>query len=58
LPFSLGGGTYTFSGQTYKEKLEFGSRGLIQELVGKEQVFTAKLDGEQWFHEGNPHQRF
>jgi len=46
------GGTYEFDGKTYIERLEFGSEALLLELVGREQVFTAKLDGEEWYHTG------
>ena len=52
LPMVIGGGTYTFDGSTYREFYEFGSRGLPKKLVGKEQVFTADLDGEVWTHSG------
>jgi hypothetical protein len=51
-PLLLGGGTYSFDGKTYKEKYEFGGPGLPAELVGKEQTFTAKLDGDEWTHSG------
>jgi hypothetical protein len=51
-PLLVGGGTYTFDGKTYKEKYEFGGPGLPAELVGKEQVFTAELDGDKWTHSG------
>ena len=51
-PLLLGGGTYTFDGKTYKEKYEFGGPGLPAELVGKEQTFTAELEGDQWTHAG------
>jgi hypothetical protein len=51
-PLLMGGGTYTFDGKTYKEKYEFGGPGLPAELVGKEQTFTAELDGDMWTHTG------
>jgi hypothetical protein len=51
-PLLLGGGTYTFDGNTYKEKYEFGGPGLPAELVGKEQTFTAELEGDGWIHSG------
>jgi hypothetical protein len=51
-PLLMGGGTYTFDGKTYKEKYEFGGPGLPAELVGKEQTFTAELDGDTWMHTG------
>ena len=51
-PLILGGGTYTFNGKTYREKCEFGGPGLPAELVGKEQTFTAEIDGDKWMHTG------
>jgi hypothetical protein len=51
-PLLLGGGTYTFDENTYKEKYEFGGPGLPAELVGKEQTFTVELDGDNWTHSG------
>jgi hypothetical protein len=51
-PLLMGGGTYTFDGKTYKEKYEFGGPGLPAELVGKEQIFAAELDGDKWTHSG------
>jgi hypothetical protein len=51
-PLLMGGGTYTFDGKNYKEKYEFGGPGLPAELVGKEQTFTAELEGDKWTHSG------
>ena len=45
------GGTYSLSGSTYTEKPEFAFEGM-EEFVGKEQKFTAKLDGDKWIHSG------
>jgi hypothetical protein len=45
------GGTYSLSGSTYIEKPEFAFEGM-GEFVGKEQKFTAKLDGDKWIHSG------
>jgi hypothetical protein len=47
LPLLMGGGTYTFDGITYRERVEFGSSGSPQELIGKEQVFTPRFAGDQ-----------
>jgi hypothetical protein len=52
LPLRLAGGTYHFDGKTYTESILFGSAGLPQELVGKDQVFTAETDGYRWYHSG------
>ena len=46
------GGTYEFDGRTYIERLEFGSEALLLELVGRDQVFTANLESDEWYHEG------
>jgi hypothetical protein len=51
-PLLLAGGTYTFDGKIYKEKVEFGGPGLPAELVGKEQTFTVELEGDKWTHSG------
>ena len=51
-PLLLGGGTYTYDGKTYRENCEFGGPGLPVELVGKEQSFTAELEGDKWTHSG------
>jgi hypothetical protein len=45
------GGTYSLSGSTYIEKPEFAFEGM-EEFVGKEQKFTAKLEGDKWIHSG------
>jgi hypothetical protein len=49
---SVGGGTYEFDGIVYIETLQFGSEGLPADLIGQEQVFKARLDGDRWLHEG------
>ena len=49
---AMGGGTYEFDGKVYIEKLEFGDELIAWELVGREQVFVARLDKGQWHHEG------
>jgi hypothetical protein len=51
-PLLVCGGTYTADGNTYKENCEFGGPGLPADLVGKEQVFTAEIDGDKWMHSG------
>lgn len=47
-PFVVGGGTYTFDGKVYKETFEFGSRGIPQQLLGKEQSLKVDLAGGEW----------
>jgi len=51
-PMVVGGGTYTFDGKNYKENYEFGGPGVPAQLIGKEQTFTAVLDGDNWTHAG------
>jgi hypothetical protein len=46
------GGTYEFDGRTYIERLEFGSEAILLELIGRDQIFTAKLEDDEWHHEG------
>ena len=46
------GGAYEFDGRTYIERLDFGSEALLLELIGRDQVFTAKLEGDEWYHTG------
>jgi hypothetical protein len=49
---AVGGGTYEFDGRVYIERLEFGTAGLPEGLVGEEQFFTANLSGDEWVHWG------
>lgn len=46
------GGTYEFDGHTYIERLDFGSEAFLLDLIGRDQVFAAKLEGDEWYHEG------
>ena len=46
------GGKYYFDGTTYIERPDFGSEPFLLDLVGKDQVFTARLDGDKWYHSG------
>jgi hypothetical protein len=50
----VGGGTNSFDGKTYKDVPQFGSPppGGPLELVGKEQVYSATLMGDEWIQEG------
>jgi len=48
---SLAGGSYTFRGDDYVEKIEFGSAD-VEPLFGKDQKFKARIEGDQWFHSG------
>jgi hypothetical protein len=51
-PMVVGGGTYSFDGKTYKENYEFGGPGVPAQLIGKEQTFSAELNGDTWRHAG------
>ena len=51
-PLALGGGTWKSDGKTYRETPDFGSPGIPQELIGKEQVFDVNIDGDVWLLTG------
>jgi hypothetical protein len=46
------GGTYTLKGDSYKEMVRYVHGDFLKELVGKEQPFTYKLEGNRWYHTG------
>jgi hypothetical protein len=52
MPLLMGGGTYRCDGHDYVETVMFGSPGIQQELIGKDQVFTATFKGDLWYHQG------
>lgn len=45
------GGTYSLEGNVYKELIQFGA-GNLAKMVGQEQVFEAKFEGDNWQHSG------
>lgn len=45
------GGTYKLEGDSYVETVEFAFGGM-EAYVGKQQKFTAKLEGDKWTHSG------
>jgi hypothetical protein len=45
------GGTYKHKGDSYTETIEFAFEGM-EAYLGKEQKFTAKVDGDKWTHSG------
>ena len=45
-PLYTGGGTYMLNGRSYTEHMDFASDVIATGLVGKEQQFTVKLDGD------------
>lgn len=47
-----GGGSYVFDGTRYDETPEYGLGEGIQPLLGKRQSFTARIEGNRWYHGG------
>jgi hypothetical protein len=45
-PLFTGGGSYTLTGESYTEHMDFMDGKGAEALVGKDQVFTLKIDGE------------
>ena len=45
-PLYTGGGTYTLDGNSYTEHVDFMSEEISAGIVGKDQPFTVKLDGD------------
>ena len=43
---------YTLKGDQYVETPEYGLGNVLPALKGKPQVFTWKLDGNKWHHNG------
>jgi hypothetical protein len=48
---ALGGGCAT-KGNEYIETPEYGIGAVLEQLKGKPQVFTWKIDGDKWHHNG------
>jgi hypothetical protein len=46
-----GGGPYSLQGSAYKETVDH-AMGSLANLLGKEQSFTLKMDGDRWTHSG------
>ena len=46
-----GGGTYTLNGSSYTEHVDFGEK-ISPGIVGKDQQFTVKLDGDTFVQTG------
>jgi len=52
-PLYTGGGTYTLNGSSYTEHMDFASDEISgASLVGKDQKFTAKVDGDTFTQSG------
>lgn len=48
----MGGGTYSWNGNTYRENLQYGLGADVKGLVGKPQIFTGKVTETRWNHSG------
>jgi hypothetical protein len=48
----VGGGRYSLRDGAYKETVEFAMGRTLPELLGKEQSFSLKLEGDRWTHSG------
>jgi hypothetical protein len=46
------GGSYTLKGHDYVELPEYGLGEVLDQLKGKPQQFTWKIEGNKWYHNG------
>jgi hypothetical protein len=46
------GGSYTLKGDAYVEIPEYGIGDVLEQLKGKPQEFTWKIEGNKWYHNG------
>ena len=46
------GGTYTLKGDEYVETPEYGVGEVLDQLKGKPQAFTWRVEGNKWHHAG------
>jgi hypothetical protein len=51
-PLYAAGGTYRLEGNSYTEHMAFASDKIANGLVGKDQSFTVKLDGNTFIQTG------
>ena len=51
-PLYTGGGTYVLNGSSYSEHIDFASDEISTGLVGKDQPFTVKVDGDTFTQTG------
>lgn len=51
-PLYTGGGTYILNGSSYTEHIDFASDEISAGLVGKDQPFTVKVDGDTFTRTG------
>ena len=52
-PIYTGGGTYTLDGSSYTEHVDFMSEEISAGIVGKNQPFTVKVEGDTLTQTGN-----
>jgi hypothetical protein len=46
------GGSYTLKGKDYVETPEYGVGSVLDQLKGKPQAFTWRVEGDKWYHNG------
>ena len=51
-PLYTGGGTYILNGNSYTEHMDFASDQISAGLIGKDQPFTIKVDGDMFTQTG------
>jgi hypothetical protein len=51
-PLYTGGGTYTLNGSSYTEHIDFTSDQISAGLIGKDQPFTVKVEGDTFTQTG------
>jgi hypothetical protein len=51
-PLYTGGGTYILKGSSYTEHMDFASDQISAGLIGKDQPFTVKVDGNTFIQAG------
>jgi hypothetical protein len=51
-PLYTGGGSYTLNGSSYTEHIDFASDQIAAGLIGKDQPFTVKADGDTFTQTG------
>ena len=51
-PLYTGGGTYVLNGSSYTEHVDFASDAISAGLIGKDQHFALKLDGDTFTQTG------
>jgi hypothetical protein len=49
---AAGGGRYRVDGTRYEETVEYGLGEAMRPLIGKTHVFTARVEGGRWYHQG------